>query len=765
MTSFGMPTGPKSDLAELLYVAALHQTSYPELRIDGSFSASDIVLYLRSRYGIKIDDGTARDIVHGLGGTCGQRLSRKREDSIGMLSGHSDVSKDSQQQFHGNDESPNSINNQKEIIEENYLDMVQWVSTLLIPSVVRSTDASCYSAELNARVQKIVQELRTVEDTSGGSKMHFIRRIISRRFWQQELQKLETELLLEVNSHLIPLAYDILAASLNVGKKENKESNSLTTQSLSGLLLHYGEIDASNDKDLLSDMINCVDISHTWDQDRLYFNEAFFMAAITHDILGYDRRVEDKLSTPFFDVFHCDPSEVNGFVEPGDSASNEGISLESSFSVASGSASYPRSSIHSTDQETSQQEVRNEEESPVASMDYISSAPYIDYAVDCQRGIMFSQFMWIYFIFLAVFYVIIITHKKFDIFHCDPGFLCKLGNRLWTWMSLGIMLSCGGVALMVPISFVNDPYKLCFRKSSVSILFTLIFTVVPYHFITDFINDIPHGPNNQFTDMDSIMSHKLFKLATQGFLSFGILMMVSSVLYLAGNCLLRENRQDRLPFLRYCNCRETTCSLGTKHAATHKVNNLLDNAMATHESSIDTENLSRKFLTNNEKTCICGGVMWTWKQIFKRNRLLHEHGIWLPSRLAVGQLGQIIVFALIILLLLHEKDLIIKDIESIIATAAQEKHGPLKTLVLKYTPKGWIIESSFNTGIGFAAVIGIILMLVYIPSTVATTLKLRSGMLPSMLDVQFHKYRYSADTTTYNVGEFTNLHFSNYNTI
>eukprot|EP01083_Nonionella_stella_P299014 1014689_1 len=121
-------------------------------------------------------------------------------------------------------------------------------------------------------------------------------------------------------------------------------------------------------------MINCVDIRNR-DQDSLYFTEAFFTSAITHDISGYERRVEDKMSTSFFDVFHCDPSGVNGFAEPGDSASNEGISLESSFSVASGSASYRRSSNHSTDHEDPQQEGMNEEESPAASMNYISSAP------------------------------------------------------------------------------------------------------------------------------------------------------------------------------------------------------------------------------------------------------------------------------------------------------------------------------------------------------------------------------------------------------
>ena len=68
MTSFQQPIGPKSDLAELEYIAALHQTCFPDLRKDCSISSSDVLLFLSSRYGLKIDEECALDVIRGLGG-------------------------------------------------------------------------------------------------------------------------------------------------------------------------------------------------------------------------------------------------------------------------------------------------------------------------------------------------------------------------------------------------------------------------------------------------------------------------------------------------------------------------------------------------------------------------------------------------------------------------------------------------------------------------------------------------------------------------
>lgn len=69
MVQFERPVGAWADVAELEYVAAMHQTCTPELRRDGSIYAIDIVHFLSSRYGIRVSvEEVQETILKGLGG-------------------------------------------------------------------------------------------------------------------------------------------------------------------------------------------------------------------------------------------------------------------------------------------------------------------------------------------------------------------------------------------------------------------------------------------------------------------------------------------------------------------------------------------------------------------------------------------------------------------------------------------------------------------------------------------------------------------------
>lgn len=66
---FERPVGASADLKELEYIAALHQTCPNELRQNASINAADIRLFLRSRYGILVDEEELRKtVISGLGG-------------------------------------------------------------------------------------------------------------------------------------------------------------------------------------------------------------------------------------------------------------------------------------------------------------------------------------------------------------------------------------------------------------------------------------------------------------------------------------------------------------------------------------------------------------------------------------------------------------------------------------------------------------------------------------------------------------------------
>ena len=73
-----LPVGPQADARELEYICCLLQTALPDLRDDATISATDIRLYLRSRYGLSITPEVAIDIVNGLGGGDDERWRRRR---------------------------------------------------------------------------------------------------------------------------------------------------------------------------------------------------------------------------------------------------------------------------------------------------------------------------------------------------------------------------------------------------------------------------------------------------------------------------------------------------------------------------------------------------------------------------------------------------------------------------------------------------------------------------------------------------------------
>ncbi|KAG7356321.1 hypothetical protein IV203_001007 [Nitzschia inconspicua] len=66
---FERPVGASADLKELEYISALHQTCSTKLRQDASITAADIRLFLRSRYGIIVDEEELQQtVISGLGG-------------------------------------------------------------------------------------------------------------------------------------------------------------------------------------------------------------------------------------------------------------------------------------------------------------------------------------------------------------------------------------------------------------------------------------------------------------------------------------------------------------------------------------------------------------------------------------------------------------------------------------------------------------------------------------------------------------------------
>ena len=60
---FDSPVGALRDTKELEYLSALFQTNQERLRSDGTIKACDVVLYLRSRHGIVVDEDVVKDLI------------------------------------------------------------------------------------------------------------------------------------------------------------------------------------------------------------------------------------------------------------------------------------------------------------------------------------------------------------------------------------------------------------------------------------------------------------------------------------------------------------------------------------------------------------------------------------------------------------------------------------------------------------------------------------------------------------------------------
>ena len=69
----------------------------------------------------------------------------------------------------------------------------------------------------------------------------------------------------------------------------------------------------------------------------------------------------------------------------------------------------------------------------------------------------------------------------------------------------------------------------------------------------------------------------------------------------------------------------------------------------------------------------------------------------------------------------------------------------LRDQALYLTPYPWDVYVSFGVGLGIAGIIGTVLLALYIPSTVCTVLKLRTGAISTFRDpAKFGGFRASA---------------------
>lgn len=89
------------------------------------------------------------------------------------------------------------------------------------------------------------------------------------------------------------------------------------------------------------------------------------------------------------------------------------------------------------------------------------------------------------------------------------------------------------------------------------------------------------------------------------------------------------------------------------------------------------------------------------------------------------------------------------DIESLIAVARTNLQSAAESSVDSlYPSEEWVVHTPVLIGTIVASLTALSLAVTYIPSVASTTLKLRSGVIPSLRDPEFNRYRVAADQVT-----------------
>mmetsp|Transcript_5372 Transcript_5372/g.10247 ORF Transcript_5372/g.10247 Transcript_5372/m.10247 type:complete len:1062 (-) Transcript_5372:1117-4302(-) len=854
---FKRTKGSKSDVSELEYIASLHQTGF-KLRRDCSISATDVQLYLMSRYGIKLDKKQERAnmIVMGLnstaastvgGGGDGKRVvvrgtsSEEKNDKEGAGSSSCCCSVPmavDEEQERGEEEDKeeewmiDKKNKEEEQEEgdatinisstatvgieetrqtkqrrrsaststcsedkEQFLDLVQWASALLIPYFVEMNNVlsekghgtsrserkiKCEMAEIEA----VLNDLRAVSGEGqdvvvtclsgllGKIKAWYREKVLSR---QAAVLHSELSFLVE-SQNVLHCVYDIILRDLQEKTYHGATKNVnaiLTEQTIFDLLQYYGEMSSAAEKDyddeegnsetattsftsnreedilLLKQMVDCA-ANDTLDSNsnttaHRVFNFSSFVNALSSDVMLWET---DENGNGELDGITCrqgsafDEQAESKNEEPGIGDTPMGIADLDSSSISSG-----------PNQKTSKQG----ETSSSWKNNCVSVAPYIDSVTDTQYSVLFVMAVWIYFIFSISVYMTFINASAYDIVLCDDSFQCSLVNRIWTWLCLGAILTIGGIVIIIPISVANHPFHIGIIRASIAAVAVTLFTIMPYVSITTYKDHVPHGENGQFTDLDRIVQEKWFQLAMDTYLAYGILILVFIIPknYVSEYIYKKEKKSNSgaaTTSRRWAASSNTIRSAEIKMAARKKVHQLMQNAYEIHAVCGVNENVSDAYLSHDDEVDDSGGLIWTWSQLLSR-RIFKEQGIWIHSRLAVGMEGQLITFGFLAWLLFSQtNDWVNQAEEARARIIAAAEFGPATDFALWYIPTARTIQDSSTVGIVAALTVGIALILLYLPSAVATVLKLRCGVIPSMHDPYFLCYRLSADTTYYNTG-------------
>jgi hypothetical protein len=276
----------------------------------------------------------------------------------------------------------------------------------------------------------------------------------------------------------------MFAASASVttqGSYFPKLANVSITESLvRELLLARGEKKAALDHTLLREMVELVG------GEGSILNERSFARALTADVASWPIECEDDVSTSFYDVFGFSENECNRLKKEvtsedllksakkadawtpstfeerrllGDETPLERTeSFYSAHSVMMDSWRGTSSDEGDPSEDIDVEQGLRRERKCGKIPDYRKTASFIDYAADSFNSIWFVVFLFTFYIMGAVFIVSFLGATGATTLTCERSFQCTLANTMWSWLAFAVTLSISGILIIVPVSVGNNQF-------------------------------------------------------------------------------------------------------------------------------------------------------------------------------------------------------------------------------------------------------------------------------------------------------------------
>ncbi|CAB9512556.1 expressed unknown protein [Seminavis robusta] len=297
--SYPLLVGPAADLREMEYVSALHQSSEPILRSDGTISSKDIIPYLMSRYGIQITNEQALDIASNICGAKFRNLVSEEDDEdaeerrkvdeelrevIGFGCCGWGAKKDTENEENNGGGAEEDEAEDEEIL---YFDLVQLASLLLIPELLQLGDM-LKNQKVEMDFKRSLYQLRR--------SVAFVAEDKLKQLGQAKLSPNCDRVLLVVIESLIEVLDEETQEEIRNGRP-------LDISILQIILRSFGDLDGADDVGLIRDMLNTLCV----DGGPPLLTPKNFIAALTKDVETYygakgSRPKPDRRTSTFFDI-------------------------------------------------------------------------------------------------------------------------------------------------------------------------------------------------------------------------------------------------------------------------------------------------------------------------------------------------------------------------------------------------------------------------------------------------------------------------------